>query len=251
MKNNSNIQLSIKTTGHGSPVVFIHGFLEDSTMWNGVSTDNICAIKVDLPGHGDSPEANSQYSIVELAMKIHEHLSEDENYTIIGHSMGGYVGLELMRLGKNYTKLILLNSNFWADDEEKKFNRRRVAELVQTRKRHFIYEAIPNLFNLPEKFDKQIKCLIKDALLISKDSIAQASIAMANRRDNTDLVEANKVVVMQGEFDAIVPIQKMKKAQKALGFRLIEFDSGHMSHIESLNELNKELKELFISSHCR
>ena len=79
-----------------------------------------------------------------MALQVLEILKELKitQFTLVGHSLGAYVGLELCHLAP-CQKLILLNSNCWSDDEQKRRDRLRVAEIVFKAKKHFIREAIP------------------------------------------------------------------------------------------------------------
>ena len=130
--------------GEGEPVLFLHGFLESSTMWKYLNLSSLGrqCIFIDLPGHGNSALLNeippSIERMAERVLEITDELNLN-SYSIVGHSMGGYVGLQLLKKDKHAQRLILLNSNFWADPEEKKVDRRRVADLVFKAKDFFLY----------------------------------------------------------------------------------------------------------------
>lgn len=141
--------LAYEIIGTGKPVVFIHGFLESSTMWKVFPLERMgfqCVL-IDLPGHGRSTHKHYT-SFQEIALEIDTLLKQLNiiDYGIVGHSLGGYVGIELHKLAGIKAYLILFHSNFWEDDAKKKEDRNRVIELVQKNKRRFIREAIPNLF---------------------------------------------------------------------------------------------------------
>ena len=195
------------------------------------------AICIDLPGHGDSMEV-LDFSMHSIARKIIELLSAlgVNKYNIVGHSMGGYIGLEILNKDPRAQKLVLMNSNFWSDSEEKKHNRKRVASVVKRNKHLFLYEAIPNLFFQPEHYDGEIRELIDSAKKIKSSTIADYSIAMSKRSEFTELVGRRKsdILVIQGENDAIVEAIKMKKATENFPqLQLIILKGGHMSHREA------------------
>ena len=157
-----------------------------------------------------------------------------ESYDVIGHSMGGYVALEMKRMDKNCDKLVLLNSNFWEDRSDKKIERKRVAELVQTKRIAFIKAAIPNLFMDAKEQVREVNHLIEEALLISASTIALSSIAMSERKDNTNTIIQNAadVLIVQGVHDSIVMKSLMDEKVKGMNVALSEILSGHMAHIE-------------------
>lgn len=250
----SQNNLNYRVIGNGRPVVFLHGFLESMTMWEHLSfSNNIQQILIDLPGHGASdcnPEELSMASVAKDVKIILDDLDLQE-YQIVGHSMGGYVGLELKKIDARCKKLILLHSNFWQDSLQKKNDRLRVSKVVRKNKKIFIYEAIPNLFLNPQKNDKEIKSLIDEAIQIDAEVIAKYSIAMSERNDNTLFIQENKedVLIVQGAEDAIVSCQKMKVSISIVGMKMIEInDCGHMGHIEKPEEINRILKRHLVKN---
>jgi pimeloyl-ACP methyl ester carboxylesterase len=227
-----------RVSGTGHPVVFLHGFLESSTMWNFLDLPvSIQKIAVDLPGHGDSLDVTEESSMKDMAKLVFELLRSLDvvEYTIVGHSMGGYVGLELMKLDEQCTKLILLNSNFWKDLPAKVENRTRVANVVRTNKSYFLYETIPNLFLNPDSFDVEVKGLIDESKKMTSENISRVSIAMSKREDNQQFVADNleKILIIQGAEDLAVPKNEMDKKLKGLKPNYIVLkNTGHMTHIE-------------------
>lgn len=249
-------ELNFRVSGNGRPVVFLHGFLESISMWSYLEEfKNFQCIFIDLPGHGASVFNSSIHlTMSSIANSVQELIQEMGivSYDIVGHSMGGYVALELKKLDAACDNVILLNSNFWEDSEPKKIDRRRVAELVQTKKDVFVQTAIPNLFMSPEKSASEIQDLIAEASSIRSETIAQSSIAMSERVDNTDLVKenGNAVLVIQGKYDSIVQCNLMEDRTKGLDLVVNKLDSGHMAHIE-LGSSVKEMIEEFLSKKMK
>ena len=242
--------LNHRVIGNGYPVVFLHGFLESIEMWNYFSFDNdFQCILIDLPGHGNSLHLSESSSSMNLmakeVRKIIDKLNLNE-YSVVGHSMGGYVGLELKKMDKLCENLVLLNSNFWQDSELKKGDRRRVAEIVKKNKNVFLYEAIPNLFNNPSAYDSDIKAIIATAINMEASAIGSVSLAMAERAGfERDLLSfSDRLLIVQGEFDTIVPNEKMNEA--LFDFPEIEVrcvKSGHMAHIEETKETQEIIRD--------
>lgn len=231
-------KLNYRVSGNGHPVVFLHGFLESETMWRYLDfKGHFMMICFDLAGHGKSPlNLNQSLSMSSMAndVKVQLDMLDLGPYSIVGHSMGGYVGTELMKVDQRCSKLVLLNSNFWEDSEEKRKDRKRVAKVVHKNKDLFLYEAIPNLFAHPEKFNTEVKKLIYEARKIPSEFIARVSLAMSKRRDNTKLVRERQkeILIIQGNEDAIVPKDKMKY-RNTMKLEYVELEKcAHMAHIE-------------------
>jgi pimeloyl-ACP methyl ester carboxylesterase len=244
---NSN-RLNYKVLGKGYPVVFLHGFLESLTMWEYLKISNFpfMSILIDLPGHGASlNEDDKEPSIDFMAFKVQEVLSDLKinNFSVVGHSMGGYVSLFLkenstngFKDSLNCEKVILLNSNFWIDSIQKKIDRLRVAEIVFKNKELFLQTAIPNLFNEPSSYKNQIRKLLEEAILIDEHSIAYSSLAMRNRDYFGSLVKKKPkdFLIIQGEKDTIISFLMMENELKGIPVSYIKIKNvGHMAHIES------------------
>jgi pimeloyl-ACP methyl ester carboxylesterase len=241
--------LQYHSFGEGETLVFLHGFLESSTMWSYIPLNELHArcVLIDLPGHGQSPLTDTAEipSIRFMAQQVLEVLKELKitQFTLIGHSLGAYVGLELCQLAP-CQKLILLNSNCWSDDEQKRRDRLRVADLVYSAKKHFVREAIPGLFGRPNDFQAEIKQLIDEANHMSADAIAYAALAMRERVDYTEEVLANpsKYVFIHGELDTLVSSEQLLLRVPGIHVHFLP-NAGHMSHIESSDEVIFLLKE--------
>lgn len=181
-----------KIYGEGVPVVLLHGFGEDSSIWNKQVEvlQNHCQLIIpNLPGTGNShwDDVNDQWSMVNkernpnspltinhspltshvshltsspsidsLADSIFHLLQQEQIQSsyLLGHSMGGYITLSF---AERYSSMLrgfgLIHSTAFADNEEKKKNRQRGIDLMeQYGGFSFLKTTIPNLFG--EAFKK-------------------------------------------------------------------------------------------------
>jgi pimeloyl-ACP methyl ester carboxylesterase len=234
-----------------NPIVFIHGFLESHTIWSYLPLGELKrpVLLVDVPGFGksnlfDDNIPSIRYFADELDALFNSY--DINQYDLVGHSMGGYIGLELLKISDKIQKLVLLNSNFWADSNSKKTDRTRVADILLKNKDLFVSEAIPNLFLHPEKHLNTIKKLIAEAKSGTPEWYAYASLAMRERIDFTDFIKenSNRFEVVQGEKDALIPTEKMQKKCKGWKDIKIVSESGHMSLFEQPQEVISILKTI-------
>lgn len=71
----------------------------------------------DLPGHGGSERLDS-YSFVSMAAGLQPLLHSADRVTVLGHSLGGVVGLELAHLVPGVRRVVGLGIKVeWSDDE--------------------------------------------------------------------------------------------------------------------------------------
>lgn len=228
------------------PLVFLHGFLESSTMWIPLALENwpCTSITIDLPGHGNSTEIlpDGEPSIDKMADAVVELLGflQIKEFNLIGHSMGGYIGLSIKKRFKGCRKLALLNSTYSADNEEKIYDRLRMASLVFEAKSLIISQSIPRLFYKYSEEDQVVRDLIMEAHFIKPEAIAYASIAMSKRKPNIELVvkHKNEVLIIYGVHDKIINVLQLQIDADKFALKLIGLsNSGHMSHFEETENL--------------
>ena len=138
--------------GKGPVLVLLHGFLCSSLIWEKIIPlfkKEYKLILIDLPGHGRSPDlyANTIEMMARLVFKTLTDLGI-KKFSVLGHSMGGYVAMEMAHQSINsIERLILLNSTPFADSDEKKMNRNRAIKAVQNTHELFVRQFIPALFS--------------------------------------------------------------------------------------------------------
>lgn len=243
--------LNYRVVGNGSPVLFLHGFLESNSMWEGLTeelSNKQRCIFIELPGHGQSLDFTEEIHTIETMMNAVKRTLQSiaiEQFSIVGHSLGGYVALNLIESNDDFTgKLILLNSHPWEDSPKKKMERDSVIEVVRKNKNLFIQTAIPNLYRRPEAQQKNIRNLIAEASKMSPSSIENVLKAMKNRPDRTKVLRSlkEKCLVIQGEYDHLIDAGNMQKLTNELNcnYALIK-SAGHMAHHEAKSEVIEEL----------
>jgi pimeloyl-ACP methyl ester carboxylesterase len=97
-------RLASRTVGESGPrVVFVHGLFGQGKNWTTIAkglSDSARVTLVDLPNHGQSPWTD-HFSYPEMAGQVAELLQAqggDDQWAVIGHSMGGKVAMTLALL---------------------------------------------------------------------------------------------------------------------------------------------------------
>lgn len=209
-------QLAYNDSGEGMPVVFIHGFCEDSHIWQYLSESVAKAghrfVCFDLPGFGGSP-AVEPISIEEMAGLVILSLQElqIETCVVVGHSMGGYVSLAMLEQAPfMLAGLCLFHSHPYADAPEKKDARTKSADFIlQNGSAAFVSQLIPKLFEADFSGRKPeiLAQLIDRASAFPKQGIAAATIAMRDRPDRSHLLAQSPCPVqfIIGKKDNAIP----------------------------------------------
>lgn len=244
--------LNYRISGNGNPVIFLHGFMEDLSMWEELIPHlPVKACSIDLPGHGKSSlDTNRTPSIRYMAEEVRKIMEHEQllHPIVVGHSMGGYVALELFQLVPDLEHIVLFHSHPWADPESRKNDRQRVAELVRTKASVFIREAIPNLFYHPSEMTHVITHYVRIAERMNPEAIGWAALAMKDRQDLSHLMAAHpeKFSVISGEKDRLIQVKALTEfcARHHISSVVLP-DVGHMAQEENRDEAIHLLNTVF------
>ena len=247
-----NCKVAYSNIGKGNAIVLLHGFLENSTMWNDITEElskKNRIICVDLLGHGKSDCLGYIHTMENMAEAVKAVLKKlrIRRAIFIGHSMGGYAALSFAeKFPENIKGLCLLNSTAQADTEERKNVRLRACEMAQTNYQNLVKMSIINLF-APETrnlFSSEIEMIKNEALKTSIQGYISATKGMM-LRTNKELVlkNINRKLIISGKNDPIINIEFIKKEAERTNTPIHFLENGHMSYIESKTVLLKTLKE--------
>lgn len=238
-----NINVHYTDSGKGPALVFLHGFLENSKIWEPFITtlsQKNRVICVDLLGHGQTDclgYIHTMDAMAEAVLTVLKHL-RIRKFVLFGHSMGGYVALSIAEKNPHHIKgLGLINSTSKADSEERKQNRDRAIKAVKENHKLFINVSIPNLFGEEnrEKFAKEIEFLKSEALKIPVQGIIAALEGMKTRPDRESILHSSiyKKMLIIGKKDPVLSFEDSLKQVENTDVNLVEFPDGHMSFIEN------------------
>ncbi|KZF09140.1 hydrolase [Rhodococcus sp. EPR-157] len=99
--------------GSGPVVVLVHGLMGSLHDWNPqlkTLSQSFRVIALDLPGHGDSDKIPGDYSLSAHAATIRDllHSLDVESVTMVGHSYGGGVAMQMLYLFPEMVEKICL-----------------------------------------------------------------------------------------------------------------------------------------------
>jgi pimeloyl-ACP methyl ester carboxylesterase len=246
-----NTKISYTDAGKGTAVVLLHGFLENSTMWNylaPVVAQKNRVICIDLLGHGQTDCLGYVHTMEDMADAVHQVLSELKirKAVFVGHSMGGYVALAFAELYPEFMKgLVLLNSTSRADSDERITNRTRAIKAVKQNYVAAVRMSIANLFSEEnrEKLIEQIEWVRDEALQTPLQGIIAAQEGMKLRKDREVLLHfaPYPIMLILGKKDPVLIYEENLEQIEGTNVKLVTFNDGHMSHLENQAELEKVL----------
>jgi len=197
-------------------IVLIHGYGFDYRSWYPVEVafEGSRTIFLSLPGFGDSVVAQP-YTIASLAKTFWDAIDLDGESSVhlIGHSMGGYVCMEMAaQQPLRVASLGLIHSHVFPDSPEKKQQRSATIEQIQLNGRDSVVRRmIPSLFAPGLIGDEIIGSLVQRGLSYSDNAWMFGAEAMRDRPDYSKTLKSLKVPVLMvaGEKDAAVPTDLM------------------------------------------
>ncbi len=250
----NDIQIAYDDVGLGPPVVLLHGYPFNRSLW----TDQVDRLSnryrfvtPDLRGHGESDVGEGVASMDAMAAEVAVLLDAlgISRAIIGGLSMGGYVALAFYRNFPARVKaLILADTRPQADTEEGKRIRAQQVEQVLTSGMSPIVDAmLPKLLS-PETVSKRPEVVkrIRDMMFQTKPAGAAAALqGMACRDNQTELLSKIRVptLILVGREDAITPVQDSETMHARIaGSRLVIIENaGHVSNVERPEEFNQAL----------
>nr|MBI1231848.1 alpha/beta fold hydrolase [Cytophagales bacterium] len=233
--------------GYGNPLILIHGFGEDKSMWDTFQKHLSSDYRVlcpDLPGFGESPLPDEKVTIEVVAEILATWISDLGlgNPVVIGHSLGGYVTLALAeRPNFPMSGLGLFHSTAFADDLEKIAVRNRtVTFLNKYGTGPFVNSFLPQLFpaDKQDQFSELIDRLLKQARTISPKTVIAYTEAMRDRPDRSNVMKefTGEKMFIAGELDSAVPLENSRRHRQIATAYLELEQTGHMGMFEKPTE---------------
>jgi 3-oxoadipate enol-lactonase len=215
-------ELAYVDAGAGRPVVLVHGFPLDHSMWNAqidALSGDYRVIAPDLRGFGRSGVSEGTVTMQQFADDLAgllRALEVDEPVVLCGLSMGGYVAWQFWRRhGRRLGGLILCDTRAVSDTPEAAASRREMAEQVlREGPEPLVAQMMPKLFAPSTAKDQPelVESLRRVMLQTDPRGIAAAARGMAERPEMVSQLHriACPVLVIVGELDAISTVDEMR-----------------------------------------
>ena len=258
----SDGSISYLDLGHGDPVLLVHGFPLDHTMWRHQIDDlqaDYRVLALDLPGFGQSQAPRSDMSITGFADAIAEFLDRvgvQGKITLCGLSMGGSIALQFaLRHSHRLARLILCDCRAMVDTPEAQKMRLDLAERVLQEGPEFVADAMPARLFAAQTIEEQpdivqsIQAVIRST---APTSVAGGSRALAHREDVVSRLGEIQVptLIIVGSEDVISTSGEMKTMAERIpqGHHVEIAGAGHMAPLEAPALVNAEIRS-WLAAH--
>lgn len=237
-------ELAVEVRGEGAPVVFIHGFPFDRTMWRhqlaGLSRWK--RIALDLRGAGASSAPANGYSVARYADDVVQVLDAlgIDRAVVCGLSLGGYILFDLLRRHAGRIRAaVFCNTKATADSPEARRGRDEMAALAEREGVGAVAERL-----LPQLLAPATVAAQPDVVTHVRDMIGRTPLpglvgalrALRDRPDSTPMLGSFGVPVLAvaGADDKIAPVDVMRAMAAAIPgaqFAVIPA-AGHLAPLE-------------------
>ena len=238
------VDIAYDDVGTGLPVVFIHGFPHNRTLWapqlGGLLTRARC-IAPDLRGFGES-EIRGPYTMDAYADDVIAVLDalQIDRAVIAGLSMGGYVAFAIWRRHRERVRaLILADTRPGPDSDEAREKRRDLIALVRARGSGAVADA--QIAGMVGKTTREKHPDVADAVhrmltMAPVEGVVGALEAMMNRPDSTPTLATIDVptLIIVGAEDVLTPPKEARAMHERIAGSRLEIlaGAGHVSNVE-------------------
>ncbi len=248
--------LYVRDEGTGLPLLLVHGFPLDQTMWDGQQplSREVRLVTPDLCGFGKSAgSARPTVTMRQFAEDLHailDQLSITEPIVLGGLSMGGYIVWQFWQQYRTrLAGLILFDTRAGSDAPEVAAGRYQLAERVaQEGVVNAVDEMLPRLFapatlQSGPPFVDQTRRVMAGT---SADTYAAAQRGMAERPDMSPYLPEIDLptLVICGQYDVITPPSEMRGMAQAMPRATYEEipDAGHLAPREQPQAVNTAIR---------
>ncbi len=252
----NNYEMTYEDEGSGLPVLFIHGYPLNRSLWQpqveGLS-DSGRILAPDLRGHGDSQPSKGPYTMDLLAadcIALLDSLELRKPVIICGLSMGGYIALALYR---NYPErlggLILAATRASADSPEGKKNRDQAANLAKEKGVEAVVESMLPKMMSPKTYQQNPELVEKVRKMMeatSLEGVLGDLMGMKERPDSRPLLETIDIptLVIHGADDQIISAEETRQMHSQIPGAVLETvpDAGHLLNLEQTEIFNRAVR---------
>ena len=256
--------LQVAQRGTGQPLLLVHGFPLDHSMWRGQLeglSDECHVIAPDLRGFGKSGGGGDHVWRMEQyaddLARLLDAMRIERPVVLCGLSMGGYIAWQFWsRHRSRLARLILCDTRSAADQADAARARQTLAARVTSDGMGPVVEQMqPKLF-APETVHQQpevVEATRAVMLAAPPQGVAAALRGMAERPDMTPILRQIDVptLVICGQHDQISPPAEMQAIARAIPgaeFELITL-AGHMTPLEQPEQVNGAIRRFLKTRH--
>ena len=256
----NGLRVGYEQAGQGPPLVFAHGAVCDSRIWErqlAAFSEEFSVIAWDAPGCGQSADPPESFRLPEYADVLAGLIGELglERAHVLGHSFGGALAIELARRHPGRVQTLVLVGGYagWAGSLPVPEVRRRLAfalEAAEGLPHDFDPRSMPGLFSdkLPPDAAARLAAVMSDSRPVATRAMAHA-LAEADLREALPSIGVPTLLVY-GDADERSPLSVAHDLRDGIaGSRLVVLPGlGHECYLEDADLFNTKVR-YFLREH--
>lgn len=223
-----------------STLILLPGLLCDASVWEyqQAHLHNIADIRI-----ADFSSASTPNEMVAAVLEI-----APQTFALAGHSMGGWVALELMRgYSKRVERLCLLNTSAQLDSPQKRQFRLEMIKYTESHDFDVVINKLLNAFVYHPEYSRQIKAMFERNL----PSFIRQEKAMLMREDTMPVLKHIEcpTLVIQAENDKVFDFKESELIANNITHSSLAVikDCGHMSIVESADAVTDLMRKWLLT----
>lgn len=256
----NGMTLAFNDQGTGFPLVFLHAFPLNRSMWvdqEKTLSSRFRVVTIDLRGHGESDAPLWHYSLDQAADDVCgllDHLSIRQAI-LVGLSMGGYLAFAFYRkYAERVNGLILADTRAQADTEDGKRARFEMAQIAYKQGPSAIADImIPKLLS-PATIETRPELVQRVRTMIEGNQVSGIAgdlMAMAERPDSIPFLQQIRcpTQIIVGELDGPTPPADARLMAERIPHACLAVipGAGHLSNLEQPEVFNEAIRSFCVT----
>lgn len=173
-----------------------------------------------------------------------------DTFALAGHSMGGWIALEIMRIASSrVSRLCLLNTTAAPDLPEKSAARRSMIDMARNERFDEVVERLMSIFLFRNHCRERLKAM----LYRNKSAFVLQENAMLARKDCLGILQKIHcpTLIIHANQDAVFSLKDSMELHLGIqNSRLVQIENcGHMAPVEAPEEVSTLMKEWMNDEH--
>jgi pimeloyl-ACP methyl ester carboxylesterase len=240
-------------------ILFIHGLGSSADRWGNIPKSlsaNFHTISLDLPGFGESDKPLSMdYTIKnfrDVVIDFVNLLAINDQTSIVGHSLGGYIASEVTMQNKtNVERLVLIDSSGLLKKPTPLLEEYLSVAMNPTNAnvRNIFEQMVSDGTKIPlklvESFIKRIN--LPNAKYAFKSTLENSANTQI-KLDKLKLMDSIPTLIIWGVEDRVIPLQHSELFKKSISNSHIEIiqDAGHAPFTEKPEQVSELIHNFLI-----
>ena len=267
-------RITFRTAGSGPVLLLIHGITGSAATWDDVMpwlAEHYCVVAPDLLGHGTSAKPRGDYSLGAYASGIRDLLGllGHERATIVGHSLGGGIAMQLAyQFPERCERLVLVSSGGLGREVHAILRAAAlpgsewvlpllcaagIRDAVDGVARFFGRAGLragPDLEEMWRGFSSLGDADCRQAFIHTLRTIVDQGGQRVNATDRLYLAGHVPTLIVWGERDRMIPVAHAHDAHQAVPHSRLEIfpDAGHFPHRDAPRRFVQTLLEFLAST---